>query len=286
MNKSLASALILGGACALTTSLNALTINLVNDTFTGGTGADTTTYPRWSADGITDLVYSQPTDAFRVTTTGTSNGDRSFVRSFSEVTLGASESLSLTFDFTPGAGNSIYRFALSDFGSTTVTDGSLGTTPAITKDSYYSMFGSATFGAAVRRETIASGTIMGGGTSLSTAPLNAPTTTFATTTVSVIFTLTNTGTSVAPVISFTSELHAGSGGTGSIIYSMTGSQTTGALNKFDNIVLLNGGSVITLDNVKLDYITTASIPEPGTAAAGMGAVAALAALALRRRRAA
>ena len=285
MNKSLASAILLGGACALTASSHAAVTLLVNDTFTGGTGANTTLYPRWSADGTTDLAYSQPTDAFRVTTTGSSNADRSFVRSFSETTLAAGESLSLTFDFTPGAGNSIYRFALTDLGTASVTDGSLGANAAITKDSYYTMFGSATFGAAVRRETITSGSIMGGGTNLATASLNAPTTTFASTLVSVVFTLTNTGTNLAPVITFTSELHSGAGGTGSIIYSMTGSQSTSPLVKFDSIVFLNGGSVITLDNVKLEY-TTATVPEPGAYAAVLGGVVIAAAGVRRRRRAA
>lgn len=285
MKKSLASTLILGGAFALTASSHAAVTLLVNDTFTGGTGADIATYPRWSGDGVGDLSYTQPTDAFRVTYTGSTTADRIFSRSFTETTLGAGDSLSLTFDFTPGAGNSIYRLGLFDVGTAaTITDGFLGQSAnsTIGKDGYYTMFGSNTFGGAVRRETVASGAVMGGGTNLTTAPLSAPTTTFAGTLVSVVFTLTNTGTSAAPVISFVSELHSGAGGTGSIIYTMSGTQSTSALNKFDNIIFYNGGTQMTLDNVKLTY-TTAAVPEPGSFAAIAG-VAALGAMGLRRKR--
>ena len=238
MKNTFSSALILTGACALLSPAYADT-NLVNDTFTGGTGADTTTYPRWSTAGATPLTYTQPTDAFTITAGASANAntDRIFSRSFTETTLGANETLTLTFDFTPGAGNAIYRFGLYDVGVSSITDGSLQTTPT-TKDGYYAFYGSGQNGTVLRRETVASGTsVVEAGT---TASLGSNTTaqTFASTLVSVVLTITNTGTAGAPNISITSELHSGAGGTGSIIYSLTGSQTTGGLAKFDTIFFL------------------------------------------------
>lgn len=282
MKKSLASALILGGACVLTASANAAIITLVNDTFDSGAGADTATYPRWT-NTATSLVYSTVNSALKVTTGASANTqtDRVFGRNFTETTLDTNESLTLSYDFTPGSGNSIYRVGLFDLGASPFTDGSL-TAASTTKNGYFTMWGSSTFGTAIRRDTVANGTgvVEVNNTNLTN---NATTATFASTLVSVVYKITNTGTVAAPNISILSELHTGAGGTGSIIYTLTATQSTGAIAKFDSIFFLLGGSSETLDNVKLEYTTTASVPEPSSYAAGMGAVAALA-VALRRKR--
>jgi hypothetical protein len=282
MKTTLALALLVGGSFMLTAATKVSATVLVEDTFTGGTGADTTTYPRWSTSG-TPATIGAGTDTLSVTTGGSGNADRLFSRSFSEVTVGAGESLKLTLDFT-GNGNSLYRFGLFDLGDgVTVTDGSLASTTT-TKDGYYSFYGASNAsGAVLRRETLASGTsvVMGGSTTaLDSDPNNVPTTAFSGSLVSMVFTITNTGSQ----ISILSELYSGAGGSGSIIYSMSGTQTLAqGLNKFDTIFFINGGTSMIMDNVKLEYLTS-TIPEPGTYAVGMGGIAAMVALMIRRKR--
>jgi hypothetical protein len=273
--------LLFGSVCALSASLNASTTVLVNDTFTSGVGADTVTYPRWSTSG-TPLTIGAGTDTLTVTTGGSGNADRLFSRSFSEVTLGTDETIKLTLDFN-GSGNSLYRFGLYNLDDgVTVTDGSLANTTSA-KDGYYSFYGASNnSGAVLRSETLTASTsvVMGGGTNLATNPRNDPTTAFSGTLVSMVFTVTKTSTGIDIV----SELHSGAGGTGSLIYSMTATQSlSSGFDTFDTIFLINGGTSMILDNVKLEYITASNIPEPGTYAAMMG-LAMLGVVAIRRRR--
>lgn len=286
--------LAFASALMLTVAANADTSLLVDDTFTNGFNADTTTYPRWSSSSPA-LSYTSPSENLAITANGSAGTVNLLsARVFDQTTLTAGQTLTLSYNFTSNsiATTSIYRcglYNLSDSTQATVTDNSL-LAGATAKAGYYSFFdnnGTAGGNAAVlRRENITSSVNTVESSGSGTITLLASTATTAdigTTTRSVVFSV-SLGSGGATTI--TSTLYSGAGGYingNTALYSLTQTETTGALTTFDSLFLLTpAGTIVTYDNIQV-ALTTA-IPEPGTTATCIGGFGLITALILRRKR--
>lgn len=295
----LASALLL--AVGAVTSAEAATVLLVDDQFTGGANANTTTYPRWQNDGTGTITYASPSDNLAITApiNGDNGRDNISLRQFTETTLAVGDVITFSYDFTSNIPNTItgvpiYRMGIYNLGTAaTIADATMSSTyNTISKAGYYSFFRNGTNGGGdagvIRRDVFNAGTtlnnnIMGGTGGSMTLLANTTTPgTIGVVTRSVVFSVTNLG---GGATSITSTIYSAAGGTGTAIYSLSGTDNSGLVT-FDTLALLTPISTapltVTYDNIKV-ALTTA-IPEPGSYSLALGG-AALAGVALRRRRA-
>ena len=280
---------------ALPLAAQTVTTTLLNDTFADGdrTTQSPPSSAQWLVSGTSGNM--NVTGGALVSTSSMTNVAY-FTAAGSPVTLAAGESLTLSFSVSfSSVSNSVglFRVGLFNSGTRLANDNFQNTNAAFT-GSYAGYFGAVNTGATsgtnilrVYERPNTLNTLLAGSISNYTqtgGSVGGAFKTFVAGNVySGVLTLSRTdATTVSIFQSYTGIFGADSS---SSTVSGTVSDTSGITASFDTFGLFYNlsGQSVTLDNIKIDYTSVSSVPEPSSAAALVGALA-LSATALRRRR--